>query len=287
MASQKTRIIESIFSARYIDGALTNPVVTLTDISAAIRDHNNKYSNQALSDRNPANFFKDLIRGRSRNSNWPTVVFDAGYSGRQLPGENRCFEFVQVTVGQTQPFPEDLVYNPTTETTRHEVESASMPLASRRLGRDDEPWLMQVAVRLRIIETYLALHSSYNVVQIDHLQMNLKLGVSEIDGLYLIVQNTGSGTRNILATVEAKRKNENILEEQIVRQVQAAFKLDPDIPAVIPMAIKSVRPSELYVAAFDIVSRHDSATLKTLTLESEAVYVIKPAIRGVGGQESA
>ena len=74
---------------------------------------------------------------------------------------------------------------PGEQTPRVKIETISMPLATRRLGRKDEPWLIQVLVKLRIIETHMALFSNRKIIQLDHLQMNMKLSKTEIDALFL------------------------------------------------------------------------------------------------------
>jgi len=62
----KTIIIENIFDRRWDSkaGVVTNDLVTLTDVSDAIRRFNRKIPSgmKRMSDRNPANFFKDFIR---------------------------------------------------------------------------------------------------------------------------------------------------------------------------------------------------------------------------------
>ena len=79
MASAKTAIIQRLFEDRLqADGSLSNPLVTLADVSAAIVAHNTR-TGDAMSTRNPANFFKDFIRVRkTANLNWPSSIFAAG-----------------------------------------------------------------------------------------------------------------------------------------------------------------------------------------------------------------
>lgn len=172
MASAKTAVIELLFKQRWDQdrGTLRRPEVSLSDVSSAIRAVNpSLQEHRRLTDRNPANFFKDFIRNRgSANSNWPASVLQRGYTARQTTGEGHCFEFVPLAHGQTEPFL-PLVPDPSESTPRHRIESASLPLASRKLGRKDEPWLIQVAVRLRLIQTHLALFSYREILQVDHL----------------------------------------------------------------------------------------------------------------------
>src|SRR5438105_9220543 len=96
--SEKTHVIEAIFTSRWDPRtkALADDLVTLDEVADRIRDLKLK-----LSDRNPANFFKDFVRKRSSaNANWPQTVFAAGYTGRQETGGSTCFRFIRVSPGQ-------------------------------------------------------------------------------------------------------------------------------------------------------------------------------------------
>lgn len=72
MASKKTEIIEKLFDTRWDLNArtLSDPVITLDQVADAIRAYNTANRAARLSDRNPANFFKDFIRKKkSANEN--------------------------------------------------------------------------------------------------------------------------------------------------------------------------------------------------------------------------
>lgn len=162
-----------------------------------------------------------------------------------------------------------------------------MPLASRRLGRKDEPWLLQVIVRLRVIETHLALYSLRHFVQIDHLQMSVKLAGAEVDALYLATQQIGAGSSELIVCCEAKGRRDDILEDQIMAQVRAVFSTREIVQdTVIPMAVKALRPrqdhSEVHVIEFDAVSRSEVSALTSLTVASEAVFELHPPVPGIG-----
>jgi hypothetical protein len=287
--SKKTQIIEDIFNARWDDEnkTLSDRIVTLEQVSRAIREYNAQHPGPPLSDRNPANFFKDFIRNRnSANTNWPSSIFQRGYTARQRTGANECLEFVPVASGQTEPFP-NLLPAPTEETPRRKIESVSMPLASRRLGRKDEPWLVQVLVRLRVIETHLALFSKRKIVQIDHLQMSVKLQESEIDALFLAIElvngETPATTREVLVSCEAKGLRDDVLEDQVLRQVQTVFRM-PGVPQdlVLPVAVKAFARSMVRVVEFDVVARADAPALSALSIVSDAVYELVPPVPGIG-----
>ncbi|MBA3946871.1 MAG: hypothetical protein H0X37_20195 [Herpetosiphonaceae bacterium] len=290
MSSSKTEIIKSLFFERWDDAenTLSSSLVTLADVTKAIRDYNEQHPQQKrlVSDANPANFFKDFVRKRSSsNTNWPQSMLDKGYTGRQVTGGNQCFEFIPIRPGQTQPFPENQVLPPGPHTPRQRIESISMPLASRRLGRRDEPWLIQVIVRQRVIETHFSLFSSRKFVQIDHVQMSVKLAHSEIDALFLGIEDVGSkAMQEVIICCEAKGLRDDVLENQILRQAQAVFKLKGvSQNIVIPMAIKAIGRSRVHVIEFDAVERQHSETTTSLNIASDAVYEFVPPIEGVGG----
>ncbi|SRR6266567_397192 len=288
--NRKAAIIDGIFEQRWSPQTrvLSDPMVTLQDLSKAIQSYNASQKQRPLSDRNPANFFKDFVRNKRRaNKNWPKRILDAGFTARQVTGDGRCFEFVPLAGGQKEPFPSTTVPEPTENTPRFKVESISMPLASRRLGRTDEPWLIQVLVKLRIIETHLALFSSRKIIQLDHLQMNIKLSRSEIDALFLAIEQISEDVRReVLVTCEAKGKNDDILETQVLEQVRAAFRfrLASSVQAVdvLPMAIKAFAPSQIFVVEFGSMSQEQAETATSLEVASSAIYELTPQVPGIG-----
>ncbi|WP_221313294.1 hypothetical protein [Granulicella aggregans] len=111
-----------------------------------------------------------------------------------------------------------------------------MPLASKALGRDDETYLIQVAIKLGLVETHFALYSSVDVIELNHLQIGIKLRLTEVDSLYAATYQDAEGVkRQLIITVEAKKRRQRILPEQIVRQVKAAFNAAL-VDLVVPMA---------------------------------------------------
>lgn len=286
--SKKTSVIEAIFNSRWNPRtkSLSDPQVTLEVVEEAIRLHNSQHPDQKLSTRNPANFFKDFIRKKSSaNSYWPKSVLSHGYTARQVTGKNLCFEFMPLARGQTAAFPVSS-YAPTRVTQTHSIQSSSMSLASRRLGRSDEAWLIQVLVKLNVIETHLSVASKREIVQVDLLQTNLKQSRAEIDALFLAVERNGgegNGTREVLVTCEAKGIRDDILEDQIIAQVKAVFKMRAITQStVIPLAAKAVGPSKVYIVQFAPVFQSQVSDLESLILESEALYELVPAVPGIG-----
>ena len=289
--SKKTAIIEALFEKRWqgTKRPLTNPVVTLTQVEAAIRAHNKANPKQKLSTKNPANFFKDFVRKKkSANDNWPASVLKRGFSGKQVAGKGVCFEFVRMPPGQSEPFPAPAI-RPRANVPIHRIQSASMPLASRRLGRRDEAWLIQVLSRLHVIETHLSLHSPRPYIQVDLLQTNVKLSGAEIDALFLAlekmsaVSETEPQTREVIVVCEAKGLSDDVLVDQIVSQVRAAFRmkaLHQDI--VLPMAAKAIGPSRIHITQFEPVNRVSAEEISSLKVESEAIYELVPSVPGVG-----
>jgi hypothetical protein len=289
-ASRKTEIIEVLFNSRWDEQSenLSDPLVTLEDVSREIKRMNQRAGKQLLSDRNPANFFKDFIRNKtSANRNWPASVFEHGYTARQETGGNACFRFVEAGADQEEPFYVGRVPAPSPDTPRYRIQSASMPIASRRLGRTDEQWLIQVVTRLKLVETHLAVFSHHNAVQVDHLQSSIKLSRTEIDSLYLaLVADDGAEgvTSEVLVTCEAKGPRDDILEEQVARQVEAIFSVGVfDQARVIPVALKVVGKSLVHLVEFDAIDRGQFLDVESLNVAKAVIYEFSPPVPGIGG----
>ncbi|BDI29205.1 hypothetical protein CCAX7_12560 [Capsulimonas corticalis] len=158
-----------------------------------------------------------------------------------------------------------------------------MPIASRLLARSDEAWLFQTAVKLRLVETHLALMSPHDIVQVDHLMMAVKLHKTEIDAIFLAHEGPVTRPQPILVTCEVKGKRDDILEDQIISQTEAASKIiNIGHKYIIPIAMKAVGLSEIYVVEFEKVHISSAATLTSLIVSSEATYKLIPTVPGIG-----
>lgn len=285
--SYKPEIFLRLFQKRWNSTTrqLSNPVV----FSDEIRQEHVEYRTrrgQPVEVTNVPAFMKDFLRKlRNANVNWPPEIFAAGYTARQVTGGGQIFEFVPIEPGQTEPFPSTSP-TPPPDVIPHKISSISLPLASRRLGRTDEPWLVQVSVRLHLVETYFALFSSRRdtVRQVDHLQNALKLRRTEIDALFLGVEEIAPGKfQEFIITCEAKRVGEDIIAEQVLQQIKAVFKLDNITqPFAVPLALKSIAPSQIHVVEYGDVRREDAEALETLTIVNQAVFELVPAVPGIG-----
>lgn len=254
MASQKTTIFESLFRARWDGKTLTRSLVTLEEVVAAIKAHNAKAGAKKISQKNPANFFKDFVRNvRAAERNWPASVLAAGYTGEQRTGKGNSFEFVRLPSGQITAFSaKSSVYPKNPATTKLAVaQTLSLPIMTKVLARSDENWLQSVSVDLHLPQIHLALHpqSSLSFVEVGHMQSNVKLRKTEIDGLYY---GRIDKDHVALITMEAKGHSDDILESQIMSQIEAvqnmkAIKLllatmgvsEADT-VIIPMAMKLI-----------------------------------------------
>ena len=284
MSSYKTEVIEQLFDARWSDesGSLRTPLVTLGDVQDGIRAYNGHHGTE-WSTMNPANFFKDFIRRRdSANRNWPTSVLERGYTARQSTGGGQVFEFVPVKEGQTDAFPIERLPSPTEETPRHAIQSVSLPLASRKLGRDEETWLTQVLVRLHVIETHLSVYSPHDFQQVDHLQMSMKLRRAEVESVYLALGDGDEQPLSYLVICEAKGSSDDILEDQILAQTRAAGGLDIEVDFVLPVAAKVIRNVGIQVVEFRAVERDRAREVTDLAVVSQAVYQLSPPVPGIG-----
>ncbi|HEX6688330.1 MAG TPA: hypothetical protein VF085_06655 [Solirubrobacterales bacterium] len=267
MASEKTLVIENLFLERHdpATGDLTDDMVTLEQVSAAIR----KWGG-ALSDRNPANFMKDIVRSPTRNDVFPDSVVVAGWSARQDPGEGRCFRFVRLPPGQTTAFlttyPDPtLVKNP------HPVQSLSLPPASRTFGRPHETWLTHVVTNLAVVHTHLALNSPLELLGLELLQSNVELGKAEVDAIYL---GTIIGGAHFLVSCEMKGPREVLDEDQIERGAGRVAETSGGA-SVVPMGVKALDGGLVWIVEFDTV-------FPPLDKVSEGVYRLTPPVQGVG-----
>lgn len=301
--SEKPPVIQYLFERLWPDGSErpAQMIVTGDEIAAAILA-----TGAELSTRNTANFLKDFIRKPTCNSNWPLPLIKKEITARQRYGKGQVFEFVSFRANDKVPFPDR--FDPRPDMAVLQFEALTIPREARALGRADEPWLTQVIVGQRIVYTHFAVVATHLRVQtLAHLQMSVKTQ-PEIDATFLAtlrIAGPDDTDREIRAYVtgEAKQIGERILEDQIREQVAMAFKLTSElagadaIDAVMPFAFKVVRhlpehhPPEqgIYVAQFAPILRDDfemkyrDANLHEmpLTLETGAIYIPRPPIRGI------
>lgn len=199
-----------------------------------------------------------------------------------------CFEFVKVTsddpIGDLyQKVPEYRRPDDTGAARIFDVQTLELPIEVRRLQREDETFLLQLVVRLRVIETHLGIVSTKGLESLTHLQMGLKLRGAEIDALFLGSLADGPvGRKRVLVALEAKGKSDDILKSQIADQATAVLRLDAfkdGFDLVVPMAAKLVGPSRIYVVEYRFIKRDEVAELQQ---ESEAFYEFSPPIDGLG-----
>ena len=272
--SKKTEVIDALYDFLFDTAAnsFKRTVVTAVDVTHVIDK-----TGSTLSPRNPANFIKDVIRGKGASKTWPERLKKLRITAKQVTGDGNVFEFVSYAAGQTEPFPDPFAYHAGVPC--HRVQTVSIPQATQALGRDDESYLIQVAVKLSIVETHVALFSDLSFVEVNHLQNGIKLRLTEVDALYSANILVNDGLVPIIITCEAKRKTQRILQEQIIQQVKAAFN-ETRVDFVVPLAITSA-PKGIYVAEFASVKRDDVDTLETLTLQSATLYELYPPVQGI------
>lgn len=286
MPSQKTVVVDHLWD---VLSAEQRTVATFKDVGDAIRFCNEKYGNRLKAD-NPANFMKDLLRGRYASANWPERLKQKRITGRQVTGEDRIFEFIPYPDGHTEPFPNP--FEPAGTEAEFVVQSLSMPLTTKSLGRLDESWLIQVAVQLKVLEAHFANHPQTGIIELTHLQTGVKLNRTEVDSLFLAVVATDEAGRiNALVTCEAKQQKDPILGSQIIEQVASAYasvkRLDLNIDLVIPVALKSLKDrAAIYVAEFEPWTVDEAEVAeedrKELVVRSSAVYKLVPPVPGIG-----
>jgi|GEM_PF-924228 len=308
--SKKTQVIEILFRNLWPEGQPrpSGPlIVTNDEVVAAIAKRNalNKGESKPLSSANPANFLKDFIRKKTCNTNWPAELKAQRITARQRYGAKQVMEFIDYREGDQVPF-EDR-FDPVEGLRELPFESLSLPLEARALGRADEPWLIQVIVGQRLMNTHLAVVASEHGLEVEtlaHLQMSVKTQ-PEIDTTFVATVKQDESRLRTYITGEAKQLNERILEDQIREQVAKAFEITApltdteEIHAVMPMVFKVVRhppgvkPKQsrrgIYVAQFELITRKEFDTKYSnerlhelpLTIQSRAFYEPQPPIRGI------
>lgn len=316
--SKKKEVIEILIEGLWPTGTPKpeGPMIVINDnVVSAITERNKRYTapKDKLSTNNPANFLKDFIRHTTCNENWPQRLWDERITARQRYGDKQVLEFVSWRDGDDRPFPDRFDPKPGEEIPVLAFEALSIPREARALGREDEPWLIQVIVSQRLINTHFSVVASRAGLHVDtlaHLQMSVKTQ-PEIDATFVAgVKGKDDEGKDIeyraYVTGEAKQIGERILEDQIREQVAKAFEITRElqgaeaIHAVIPVAFKVIRyPIEpgavdsrrgIYLAQFKPIMRSefdkkygDKSKLHEmpLVLQSKAFYEPFPPIRGI------
>lgn len=295
MASYKTNVIEAIFDKLWdpTSNSLTRTIVTLEDVIEGINNYNQTISagGRRYNVGNPANFFKDLVRNlKTINNNWPKTVLARGYTGQQTTGDGNSFEFIPLPLGQTEAFPSvGQTYPRDPQAPHYPLQSLSLSIESKILGRADETWLMQVAVLLHLVEAHLAYQSKHKFIQVSHMQTGIKQRGAEIDGMFLGKLANGN---TVIITMEAKGKRDDILESQLLAQAKAALSMKSITNNfaklasggkevfVIPMAMKILDDGKIYMAEYEEI-KYGTTVPNSLTLQSESLYSFIPPVPGV------
>lgn len=272
--SEKTKVIEHLFLQRHDPAAnsVTPDLVTFADLAAAITA-----SGANLRTANLANFWKDIIRSKPENY-WPAAVLAAGWTGEDAAGQQdqASFRFVPLPAGQTTAFATPLAPSPAALAAPVTVQSLSMPIATKALGRSDENWVTQVAARLAVVETHFAVHSARTVAEVVFLQTGVKLRGGEVDAAYKIVDTVD---KTWLVSAEVKSLNEQLWPAQVLRAAQAlaATAAAQTCAGVIPFGLKLVGASTLWTVEFDPVTAASTA----LTVATDGIVVLAPAVQGL------
>jgi hypothetical protein len=309
----KNLVIESLFFDRWDEKrrTLSNPVVTAEHLKQKLRElriargvdvgpdgltkerveelglDESYVGLPGLSENNPANGLTDIVRKSTRNDLFPREVFKKGYTAKQLVGDRTVFEFVRVASGQTEPFPERPI-NPELFDAIYDVQTVSLNISSRRLGRRDESWLTRVIGDLKLVETHLALRSPLGFRFLEPLQTNMKLRRAEIDALYFgRVGRSDSSLTDVLVSCEMKHRTEVLEEEQLLRgaraaRAEAAKRLRIPNLLVVPIGIKVVRHDDPKKnGLIHVVEYGTDLDVGKLEPVSEALYRLVPRVPGV------
>jgi len=284
VASEKTKVIEWLFFNRKYDagaGVLIDPVVTMDDVEEGITK-----TGARLKKSNPANFWKDLTRSGATglNRNWPRRVFEQGFAGGDAIGQSdrAVFMFVDVQAGQDEPFLDKFPFDDDLSVSK--LQSLSMPQAMKALGRPGENWHAQVADRLNVVSSFFALCSPRNVPprsvqEVNFLQTGIKMKDGETDAAFSVLADDGQW----LVSAEVKGRTEQFHLPQIARAAHAlattAAKSSTlaDVVGVIPLGIKVVGRSMLWVVEFEPVVSPDTPLARV----AEGVFELVPHVPGI------
>ena len=296
---RKTTIIERIFDKRWNSRtkSLSNDLVTIDDLRKEIDRFDRKVPvglKRVGARYNVYAFFKDFVRRTSSaNRNWPASVLRRGYTAQQETGGGKSFRFIKLPPSQVTAFVEPPTFHPRLKgkECRFKIQSLSLDFETRLVGfGGHESWLMQVAVQLKLIQSHLALCSEHKFVEVADLQQNIKQGRAEIDGLFLGRMTPDS---SMLITIEAKGRKDNILETQITSQVNAVMKnknIQKNLAAiagnredfyVLPMAIKVIDDSVIYIAEYKAVRYQSNDSITGVSLACESLCEIFPPVEGI------
>lgn len=311
--SKKTKVIEILFERFWPSGTprpVGRMIVDNDMVVEAIAARNKREGGKELSRKNPANFLKDLIRKRTCNSNWPDKLKGQKITARQVYGKKQVFEFIDYGADDKEPFPDR--FDPVPDLPVMPFEALSIPVEARDLGRQDEPWLIQVTVSQRVLYTHLAViarQAGLNVSTLAHLQVSVKTQ-PEIDATFIATlapEKHGDPPVRVYVTAEAKQLNERILEHQIREQVRVAFAITAQlkgsekIDAVMPVVFQVVEYSHqkaglltktqgIYVVQFQVIERAvfekefkigEKLHELPLIIQSRAIFEPMPPIRGI------
>ena len=110
--------------------------------------------------------------------------------------------------------------------------------------------------------------------------MGIKLRQTEIDALFLGKTGDIKNPEPVIVTCEAKHYKDPIIPTQIINQVQAAFT-ETDVSTVVPIGLRAIRNVGFYVTEFEAVKREDASALDQLTLAADAIYELRPPVKGI------
>ncbi|WP_143278516.1 hypothetical protein [Blastococcus haudaquaticus] len=277
MASEKTQVIEYLFRQRYNTETGTidadKAVVFFDDITVAIDE-----TGADLSKNNPANFWKDLTR-KNPELSWPSFVLAIGWTGEDAigAGNKASFRFVPLPPGQTTAFKKAMEPSDSALERAVTVQSLSIPVATKALGRSDENWVAQVAQRLAVVETHFAVFSARSVVEVNFLQTGIKLRGGEVDAAYSLTDFDGALW---LVSVEVKSRSEQLWPAQVRRAalaLQATSAATEMGARVIPFGVKIVDTSKIWTVEFEPAETEE----EQLEVASEGIIELKPSVPGV------
>jgi len=81
---------------------------------------------------------------------------------------------------------------------------------------------------------------------------------------------------------EAKGIRDDVIVSQILGEVKALFRTRITQDLILPIAVKALAPSRVFVVEFETVAREDADEKNSLEVASAALYDFVPPIPGIG-----
>jgi hypothetical protein len=282
VASYKTWVLACLFHRSWDEKTqtLTKSRFTQDEVIETIGEYNKQFGKK-ISPRNAPNLYKDFTRKvHCANNNWPPSVLQYGYTGWGLTGDSEVFEFIPLPPDQTEPFLK-FVEDPGDDVLVIPLSTTGIRVEMREHMRGDEASILAVAQQTRMVETHMGVVSPrrHHRPETEAWQQSMKLNGSETDGCYVQYEDAPTGKRIMVALgVEVKSEGEDVMLEQILRQVTTLLDALPAFQLVVPIVLRALGENRFHLVEHEAVGRDKPLGRRPLQKISEAVYRLSPTL---------